>query len=135
MDLASLQRQYNQKAQERKNTERQIAKLKEKLEKLKLAYTRMSGWKSEYRNLRTSVDKTGNSTSYWRGANYNGFRKMYGEVTAENKKVHNQIDRILDDINWKINEVEDEIARQQSILGGLLNGLRTIKTAIENWAN
>ncbi len=135
MDLESLHRQYRQKDQQRQATEKKIKLLKEKREKLKLAYTRMSGQKAEYRKLRTSVDSIGNSISFWRGTNYDIFRDVYSSVTSENKALHNQIDRILDDMNWKINELDKEIASLQSDLLRLLNGLRDIKTWIVNQTN
>ena len=99
------------------------------------AYTRLKEEKARFGRIKTAISDAYKRVSYWQGNNYNAFTNEYNNTMGDCEALHGQIDRILDNINWKRNDLNRQIAYKQSLLKGILSNLRSIGTQLENWKN
>ena len=135
MDCDSLNRKRRQLEREQRVVGTEISQLQDKLRILDDAYTRLKEEKTRFGWIKTAVSDAYKRVSYWQGNNYNAFTNEYNNTMEDCEALYRQIDRILDNINWKRNDLNRQIAYKQSLLKGILSNLRSIGTQWENWNN
>lgn len=135
MDNDSLNRKRRQLEREQSVVGTEISQLQDKLRILDDAYTHLKEEKTRFGRIKTAVSDAYKRVSYWQGNNYNAFTNEYNNTMGDCEALHGQIDRILDNINWKRNDLNRQIAYKQSLLKGILSNLRSIETQWENWKN
>lgn len=135
MDYDSLCRKRESLKRDQSAVNAEISRLQDKLRILDDAYKRLKDEKTRFGRVRTVASDAQKRVSYWRGNNNLAFTGGCDEMLADYDAVHGQIDRILDNINWKRNDLNRQIASKQSILKGILSNLNFIKTQLENWTN
>lgn len=135
VDYDSLCRRRKSLKRDQVAVEGEITQLQKKLTILDDAYTRLKEEKARFGWIKTAVSDAYKRVSYWQGNNYNAFTNEYNNTMEDCEALHGQIDRILDNINWKRNDLNRQIAYKQSLLKGILSNLRSIGTQWENWNN
>ena len=135
VDYDSLYRRRKSLERDQGAVEGEITQLQKKLTILDDAYTRLKEEKARFGRIKTAISDAYKRVSYWQGNNYNAFTNEYNNTMGDCEALHGQIDRILDNINWKRNDLNRQIAYKQSLLKGILSNLRSIGTQWENWNN
>lgn len=135
MDRDSLNRKRRQLERDQSTVNAEVSLLRDKLRILDDAYTRLREEKTRFGWVKRAVSDAHKRASYWKGNNYDAFTDKCNETTGDCEALHGQIDRILDNINWKRNDLNKQIAYKQSLLKGILSQLRGIRTQLENWTN
>lgn len=135
MDCDSLNRRRRQAERDKSTVQAEISQLQDKLRILDRAYNSLKDEKTKLSQIKTAASDTQKSVSYWRGNNYSAFTGDYQEMLEEYNTVYRQVDRILDNINWKRADLQRQIASKQNTLKGILSNLNFIKTQLQNWLN
>ena len=135
MDRDNLNRRRRQLEREQSSVKTEIQQLQDSLWILNSAYKSLKDEKARLDQVRTAASDAHGRVSYWKGNNYSAFTGEYNEMLTEYGAVYRQVDRILDNINWKRNDLNKRIASKQSILKGILSNWNSIITQLQNWTN
>ena len=119
--LSSLQSLYKKKKSEK-------TRLINERGELRNAYNRLKRLKDERERLNRRLSNTLSEKYEWSGNTYQSFLGIGGKATENGTAVYESIDRVLDELNWQINQKSDRIIGINSLLGDLW-------TQIQNWTN
>lgn len=135
MDIDGTRLELNQKRVERDNLKAEIARLEDKKAILDKAYEKLANAKRQYKRMKQNSDDANMCVTYWKGDQYAAYVATYGEITSANDSVYKQVDKILDDINRKRNELWNQIGQKRGLLLGVIRKIGYLKTEIQNWGN
>ena len=137
MSLSNLHQSADNVQNDIYNCEALIASLEEQVSDLRRIHSDMRDARSDVRDFRRGVRTFANeSYQYWDGNLFREYQDFLRDEKLVNlRTVIDQISNNMVIVNNKRTELENEIFRQQGILGNLRATLNSIWTAIVNWVD
>ncbi|MCL2811897.1 MAG: DUF5082 family protein [Clostridia bacterium] len=135
MSLANLHRRRDNTRNDIQRCETQVASLQEKVDDLRRIHRDMKDAKSDMQQFQRGMRGfAGERYPLWNGDLYTEYQQfLLGNNQDNLRTVVNQVDRNMAIVNNQRTAYENEIFRQQGILGNLRATLNSILTAIRNW--
>ena len=138
----STNTEYDQLVSDKASAETQLSNaiwtreaIQEKIDQLKTAKRTLGNCYDSYSDISRAV-KSDISASYeWNGSQYDRFSEFGDSLITANKTYNDNIDEARDAINSEIARLENEIYRQDGIIGQLRAWINTLAHKIENFFN
>ena len=111
------------------------ASLQEKVDRLKEAKRGLSDYHDTFSDIHKAVKSDIQGSYSWQGRKFDDFGGYGSDLIQANKAYRNRIDVARDAINSEIARLENEIYRQDRILGELYALINSIAHKIANYFN
>lgn len=117
--------------------QKEIDNIEDKIDRLREAYNAIDQEKETINQIRKMNKDLPDSYEEWIGKNAETFFDMCesGELKTSYEGYVSNIDKIQDDINWEIYNLETKQNEQYGILSGLVDAWDKLCTKIENYFN
>lgn len=143
-DIESQQRSINNQIQNERSQmsyyQSRNQELEGKRQRLSAAYERVKEIKSQYYwiNRRENEELIDNSDEIWKGNKFNTYKNGTQYVKAIDYGIdeyYKDIDKILDAINMRRAEIENEIIGNESIIGRIVGTINSLMHQLQNLFN
>lgn len=128
--LISEKAQAEAKVESASNTK---AILQEKVDRLKDAKRILDGCYDDFGDVNKNVKKILQDKYSWQGSNHDEFVNLGAYLIDYDKTYYNNIDTARDNVNSEIARLENEIYRQEGIIGELKALINSLWHKIENF--
>lgn len=134
--------EYYSKVNEKSYAEGQVTEyesqndiLNEQIERLKMAKSKIQTEKSTFAAVKSSTNSVINSGYEWKGDTYDTFSDDGSTLSDDCKYFYNAIDDVVDDINYKIRDLQNQIYDNEGLIGWFKSRINDLWTEIENFFN
>lgn len=128
--------QRTQKETEKVRRESSVRSINAKLERLNRVKEVLTAQKKAFKRIKKSAHDIAVEDYGWSGSNFDEFIEKCGALDDENTSFLNrQLDRLLDELNNVITELENERLEQIGIIGKLISDINSLANRIENFLN
>lgn len=123
------------------NTKSQIDSIDSKIRRLDNAYNKIGEFKNAAKTIRNNEKGNvftfgvSNTSSYWKGQNYDKYSKYNTALDSDHITYINQIDRAQDLINDERRRLKNMRAEKAGILKGLIEAYNYVENKIQNFFN
>lgn len=135
MDLADYQSRVEDYRRRRKAQEGKRDRLKESRDRLKRTYDYLSSQKDESKLFERDLQSLMDGCPKWRGERCNEFKEAQETICYGAEENTRSIDGIMDDINLRIMECNNQIYATNTKIDDLTRSINWLLTTIRNWAN
>lgn len=116
--------------------ESRIEKCEYLLRRLRPVKEEVAALKREFYAITGDDKKTAGSTGRWKGEKLRSFHDIMANVQGENETYYrNTLDCVLDTLNNRITEIENQYYQEYGMLGQLNAALNSLANMIENLLN
>lgn len=115
--------------------ENQNSILNEQIERLKTAKTKIQTEKSTFATIKKSTNKVVDKGYEWKGDTYDTFSNDGDTLVDDCKSYHDSIDDVIDDINYKIRDLNNQIYENEGLIGWFKARINDLWTEIDNFFN
>lgn len=131
----SLNRQKNSAETQMSEVRSQNRQLNDKIERLKSAKSIVETEKENFKAIKKGVSNIIDDGYEWKGDTYDKFKNNGSYLNEDHSNYYASIDLVLDAINNKITELENQIYRNDGVLGQLRSWWNSLCNSIENLFN
>lgn len=134
--------EYNSLTSQKNSAETQISEvesenrwLNEQIDRLEDAKSIVKTEKENFKSIKKSVSNVIDDDYEWKGDTYDKFKTNGSYLNDDHNNYYDSIDMVLDSINDKITELENQIYRNDGFLGELRSWWNSLCNSIENLFN
>lgn len=134
--------EYNQLVSDKQSAERRVreasnarAAIEEKVDRLKDAKRALGRCHDDFGDVKKTVKRDIEDHYSWEGSQYDRFMSNGENLIRFNQDYYDNIDAARDEINLEIARLENEIYRQEGIIGELHSLINSLVHRIENFFN
>lgn len=134
--------EYDRLVNDRASAERQLSNaiwtrdaIQEKIDRLITAKQTLGNCYDSYSDISRAVKSDVRGSYEWKGSQYDDFSEIGGALISANRTYNDNIDEARDAINIEIARLENEIYRQDGIIGQLRSLINSLVHRIENFFN
>lgn len=134
--------EYNNLTSQKNSAETQISDvesenrwLNEQINRLENAKSTVETEKGNFNSIKRNVSNVIDGDYEWKGDTYDKFKTNGSYLNNDHNSYYDSIDMVLDSINDKITELENQMYRNDGFLGELRSWWNSLCNSIENLFN
>ncbi|MEE0931029.1 MAG: DUF5082 family protein [Acutalibacteraceae bacterium] len=131
----SLTSQKNSAETQMSEVQSQTQQLNNQIKRLKSAKSIVETEKENFKAIKKGISNIVDDDYEWKGDTYDKFKNYGSYLNEDHSNYYDSIDMVLDSINNKITELENQIYRNDGILGELRSWWNSLCNSIENLFN
>ena len=120
---------------QKETAEAEVSDLEDKIARLRAAYKALGKQKEDLAPVKREIEAVYENPYNWQGRRFDEFATNASNHMAANNIFYAELDRIQDEVNWRLTEYENQANEKYWLIGSLKSSLNNCWTWLQNHTN